>query len=216
MGVRDVLTDAAVRNAMVLHAAFGGSTNLLLHLPAIAFSAGLRRPTVDDWAEVNRRDSAAGGCAAQRAARVCDGAGVSGRRRAGGDAAPAPGGAAGYRASRPSAARRWARASTGGSRANGGSALRESLREQDGIDPDDVIMSPGPGALARADFDRLLSGRESGAGGLGDQEHGHRSFADRREQCVPALRAGAGVHHRRSGDSRHQGRRGCAWAMWWC
>jgi putative YjhG/YagF family dehydratase len=50
----DILTDAAVRNAMVVHAAFGGSTNLLLHLPAIAFSAGLRRPTVDEWSEVNR------------------------------------------------------------------------------------------------------------------------------------------------------------------
>ncbi|HEX4284717.1 MAG TPA: YjhG/YagF family D-xylonate dehydratase [Terracidiphilus sp.] len=54
MGVRDVLTPAALRNAMVLHAAFGGSTNLLLHIPAIAFSAGLKRPTVADWAEVNR------------------------------------------------------------------------------------------------------------------------------------------------------------------
>ena len=49
-----MLTDAAVRNAMVLHAAFGGSTNLLLHLPAIAFSAGLKRPTRKDWEEVNR------------------------------------------------------------------------------------------------------------------------------------------------------------------
>src|SRR5207249_7574130 len=47
--------DAAVRNAMVVHAAFGGSTNLLLHLPAIAHAAGLRRPTVDDWIAVNRR-----------------------------------------------------------------------------------------------------------------------------------------------------------------
>jgi putative YjhG/YagF family dehydratase len=54
IGVRAVLTPAALRNAMVLHAAFGGSTNLLIHLPAIAFSAGLKRPTVDDWAEVNR------------------------------------------------------------------------------------------------------------------------------------------------------------------
>lgn len=54
MSTSDVLTDAAVRNAMVLHAAFGGSTNLLLHLPAIAFHAGLRRPSVDEWAEVNR------------------------------------------------------------------------------------------------------------------------------------------------------------------
>ncbi len=56
-GVRsaDILTDHAIHNAMVVHAAFGGSTNLLLHVPAIAFSAGLRRPTVDDWTQVNRR-----------------------------------------------------------------------------------------------------------------------------------------------------------------
>jgi putative YjhG/YagF family dehydratase len=54
MGTKDVLTDAAVRNAMVLHAAFGGSTNLLLHVPAIAHAAGLRRPCREDWEEVNR------------------------------------------------------------------------------------------------------------------------------------------------------------------
>ncbi len=52
--MRDVLTDAALRNAMVVHAAFGGSTNLILHLPAVAFSAGLARPTVRDWTSVNR------------------------------------------------------------------------------------------------------------------------------------------------------------------
>jgi putative YjhG/YagF family dehydratase len=52
---RDVLTDAALRNAMTLHAAFGGSTNLLLHIPAIAHAAGLKRPTVEDWIEINRR-----------------------------------------------------------------------------------------------------------------------------------------------------------------
>jgi putative YjhG/YagF family dehydratase len=55
LAMRDVLTDAAVRNAMVVHAAFGGSTNLVLHLPAIAYSAGLRRPTVADWSTVNRQ-----------------------------------------------------------------------------------------------------------------------------------------------------------------
>jgi putative YjhG/YagF family dehydratase len=53
--MRDVLTDAAVRNAMVVHAAFGGSTNLLLHVPAIAHAAGLGRPTVEAWRDVNRR-----------------------------------------------------------------------------------------------------------------------------------------------------------------
>ncbi len=51
--IKDIVTDAAVRNAMVVHAAFGGSTNLLLHLPAVAFCAGLERPDVDAWTEVN-------------------------------------------------------------------------------------------------------------------------------------------------------------------
>ncbi|MEY4393664.1 MAG: hypothetical protein RL595_913 [Planctomycetota bacterium] len=55
VGIRDILTDAAIRNAMVVHAAFGGSTNLLLHVPAIAHAAGLRRPTAEDWSEVNRK-----------------------------------------------------------------------------------------------------------------------------------------------------------------
>jgi len=54
IGTRDVLTDSAIRNAMILHAAFGGSTNLLLHVPAIAHSAGLRRQTASDWAAINR------------------------------------------------------------------------------------------------------------------------------------------------------------------
>ncbi len=52
---RDILTEAALRNAMTVHAAFGGSTNLVLHLPAIAYHAGIRRPTVEDWSAVNRR-----------------------------------------------------------------------------------------------------------------------------------------------------------------
>jgi putative YjhG/YagF family dehydratase len=54
IGTSNVLTDAAIRNAMVLHAAFGGSTNLLLHVPAIAHAAGLRRPSAADWASINR------------------------------------------------------------------------------------------------------------------------------------------------------------------
>jgi putative YjhG/YagF family dehydratase len=52
---RDLLTDASIENAMVLHAAFGGSTNLLLHIPAIAHAAGLQLPTVEQWIAVNRR-----------------------------------------------------------------------------------------------------------------------------------------------------------------
>ncbi|MBD5779889.1 YjhG/YagF family D-xylonate dehydratase [Pelagicoccus sp. NFK12] len=50
----EILTDKSVENAMVTHAAFGGSTNLLLHIPAIAHAAGLRQPAVEDWTRVNR------------------------------------------------------------------------------------------------------------------------------------------------------------------
>ena len=51
----DILTDASVLNALAVHAAFGGSMNLILHLPAIAHAAGLRRPTAEDWARVSRQ-----------------------------------------------------------------------------------------------------------------------------------------------------------------
>ncbi len=50
---RDILTADALHNAMVVHAAFGGSTNLLLHIPAIAHAAGLPLPTVADWSRIN-------------------------------------------------------------------------------------------------------------------------------------------------------------------
>ena len=53
--MRDILTPASFQNAMVTHAAFGGSTNLILHLAAIAHAAGLPRPTANDWAIINRR-----------------------------------------------------------------------------------------------------------------------------------------------------------------
>ncbi len=54
MTMQDVLTQASLENAMTVHAAFGGSTNLILHLTAVAYHAGLKRPCVDDWARVNR------------------------------------------------------------------------------------------------------------------------------------------------------------------
>ena len=50
----DILTDAAFENAMVVHAACGGSTNLLLHTPAIAHAAGRKRMGLDDWNRVNK------------------------------------------------------------------------------------------------------------------------------------------------------------------
>lgn len=53
--MKDILSEDALHNAMVVHAACGGSTNLVLHIPAIAFAAGLKRPTVDDWNRINRQ-----------------------------------------------------------------------------------------------------------------------------------------------------------------
>jgi len=52
--MRDILSPEALENALVVHAACGGSMNLVIHLPAVAFHAGLRRPSADDWARINR------------------------------------------------------------------------------------------------------------------------------------------------------------------
>jgi putative YjhG/YagF family dehydratase len=53
--LRQILTPNAIRNAMAVFCAFGGSTNLLLHIPAIAHAAGLPRPTVQDWIDINQK-----------------------------------------------------------------------------------------------------------------------------------------------------------------
>lgn len=53
--MKDVLSEASLQNAMVTHAAFGGSTNLILHVAAIAHAVGLKRPTAEDWAAINRK-----------------------------------------------------------------------------------------------------------------------------------------------------------------
>jgi len=54
LALEAILTPAALENAMLVHAAVGGSTNLLLHIPALAHAAGLSRPRVEDWIRVNR------------------------------------------------------------------------------------------------------------------------------------------------------------------
>jgi putative YjhG/YagF family dehydratase len=137
----DVLTDAAVRNAMMVHAAFGGSTNLLLHLTAVAHAAGLKRPVVGDWTDVNRRvprlvDVLPNGPRNHPTVRVFLAGGVPEvmlhlRRHGLLDERCLT--VAGEPLGRVldwwegSARRR---------------ALRERLRAQDGVDPDDVIMDP--------------------------------------------------------------------------
>jgi putative YjhG/YagF family dehydratase len=141
LGARDVLTDASVRNAMVLHAAFGGSTNLLIHLPAIAFHAGLRRPTVDEWAEVNREaprlvDALPNGPRGFATVQVFLAGGVPEvmlHLRAAGlldlSVKTVSGETLG-------ACLDWWQQS------ERRRDLRQSLNQQDGIDPEDVIMSP--------------------------------------------------------------------------
>lgn len=53
--LQDILTEDSFYNAIAVHAACGGSTNLLLHVPAIAFAAGISRPPLALWQSINRR-----------------------------------------------------------------------------------------------------------------------------------------------------------------
>ena len=138
---RDVVTDAAIRNAMMVHAAFGGSTNLLLHLTAVAHAAGLPRPTVLDWTDANRRvprlvDVLPNGPRNHPTVRVFLAGGVPEvmlhLRRAG---------LLDERALTVSG-EPLARGLDWGEGSERRRALRERLREQDGVDPDDVIMDP--------------------------------------------------------------------------
>jgi putative YjhG/YagF family dehydratase len=145
--MRDILTDASVGNAMVVHAAFGGSTNLILHLPAVAHAAGLRRPTAADWTATNRRvarlvDALPNGPRSFTTVQVFLAGGVPEvmlhLRRAGllDTSVLTVGGQT------LDATLDWWEASA--RRA----ALRRTLRERDGIDPDDVIMDPARAARA--------------------------------------------------------------------
>jgi putative YjhG/YagF family dehydratase len=139
--VQHILTEAAVHNAMTVHAAFGGSTNLLLHIPAIAHAAGLRRPTVDDWIEVNRKvprlvDALPNGPVGHPTVRVFLAGGVPevmlhlrGLGLLDEGCLTVTGQPLGRNLDWWEKSQRRRR-------------LREGLRTQDGIDPDDVIMSP--------------------------------------------------------------------------
>ncbi len=138
---RDIVTDAAVRNAMMVHAAVGGSTNLLLHLTAVAHAAGLRRPIVQDWIDVNRQvprlvDVLPNGPRNHPTVRVFLAGGVPEvmlhlRRRGLLDERCLT--VTGEPLGR---ALDWWEASARRT------ALRERLLRQDGVDPDDVIMDP--------------------------------------------------------------------------
>jgi putative YjhG/YagF family dehydratase len=139
--MRDLLTAESFRNAMVTHAAFGGSTNLILHIPAIAFAAGLPRPTVDDWIRYNRQiprlvDALPNGPRYHPTVQVFLAGGVPEvmlhLRRAGlleTGVLTASGETLGAMLDWWETSERRAR-------------LRQILRERDGVDPDLVIMDP--------------------------------------------------------------------------
>jgi putative YjhG/YagF family dehydratase len=141
MRTRDVLTDAALHNAMVTHAAFGGSTNLILHVPAIAHAAGLPRPTARDWTAINRRvprivDALPNGPRHHPTVQVFLAGGVPEvmlhLRRAGlleTKALTVAGVTLDEQLDAWESSERRTR-------------LRARLRAQDGVDPDDVILSP--------------------------------------------------------------------------
>ncbi len=139
--LRDVLTPHAIENAMLVHAAFGGSTNLLIHVPAIAHAAGLPRPTVDDWRRVNAAvprlvDALPNGPRQHPTVRVFLAGGVPEvmlhLRELGlvhTDARVVDG-------------RTWDDVLDDWQASERRRRLRERLLEADGVDPDDVISSP--------------------------------------------------------------------------
>jgi putative YjhG/YagF family dehydratase len=141
IGVEDVLTPAAIRNAMVLHAAFGGSTNLLLHIPAIAHAARLRRPTASDWADVNRQtprlvDALPNGPRNFATVQVFLAGGVPEVMLHLREAGLLDTSVMTVSGESLGASLDWWRESPRRYE------LRRNLTEQDGIDPDDVILSP--------------------------------------------------------------------------
>ncbi|TMC04457.1 MAG: YjhG/YagF family D-xylonate dehydratase [Chloroflexi bacterium] len=145
LAVSDVVTPAAIRNAMTVHAAFGGSTNLVLHVPALAHAAGVPRPTVDEWVAINRRvprlvDAMPNGPIGHSTARVFMAGGVPevmlhlrDADLLDLDALTASGDRLG------AALAAWERSERR-------RAVRRSLWERDGVDPDTVIMSPAAAA----------------------------------------------------------------------
>jgi putative YjhG/YagF family dehydratase len=139
--MRNIVTRDSIRNAMVVHAAFGGSTNLLLHIPAIAHAAGLPRPVIDEWIEINRSvprlvDALPNGPRNHPTVQVFLAGGVPEvmlhlRRMAllKEDCLTASGETVGRMLD-------WWETSERRRK------VRDQLRRRDGVDPDDVIMSP--------------------------------------------------------------------------
>lgn len=142
INMRHILTKGALQNAMAVHAAFGGSTNVIIHLAAVAYQAGLPRPTVPDWIRVNRNvprlvDALPNGPRHHPTVQVFLAGGVPEVMLHLRDAGlldltvlTASGATLGESLA-------WWEGS------ERREALRKLLRDRDGVNPDDVIMSPG-------------------------------------------------------------------------
>ena len=191
--VADILTEDALHNAMVTHAAFGGSTNLIMHIPAIAHAAKLPRPTVDDWAAINRRvprlvDVLPNGPTGYGTVQVFLAGGVPevmlhlrelGLLRL--NAQTAEGITLGERLDE------WEHSERRG-------RLRARLQELDAVDPERRDYEPGARPRPRPDQHRHVPGGQSGAAGRSGQEHGHRSGGRRCRRRLPQDRSGARLH----------------------
>ncbi len=139
--MRDILTDDAIFNAMLMHAAVGGSTNLLLHIPAIAHAAGLKRPDAAAFREINRLvprfvDCLPNGPVGHPTVQLFLAGGVPEvalhLRRLGLLKTTA----------RTVTGMTWDEILDRWEASERREVCRDRLREADGIDPDDVIMSP--------------------------------------------------------------------------
>jgi putative YjhG/YagF family dehydratase len=137
----EVLTPEGLENAMLTHAAFGGSTNLLIHVPAVAHAAGLQRPTAADWRRINQSvprlvDALPNGPDNHPTVRVYLAGGVPEvmlqLRRLGLLNVGA----------KTVVGRTWDDLLDEWEASERRHRLREHLREQDGVDPDDVICPP--------------------------------------------------------------------------
>ena len=157
---------------MTVHAAFGGSTNLLLHIPAIAHAAGLKPPSVEDWISVNRRTPRLvsvlpNGPVQHPTVRVFLAGGVPEvmlhLRQLGLlhlEALTVSGKTLGENLA-------WWEGSERRRR------FKELLRQLDGVEADEVIFSPERARARRPGQHAGFPARQPGPGRVGGQKHGH-------------------------------------------
>ena len=191
----DVLTAGALENAMLLHSAFGGSTNLLLHIPAIAHAAGLKPPSVADWIRVNKStprlvDALPNGPRNHPTVQVYLAGAVPevmlqlrGMGLLNTDVMTATGDQL------DSVLDWWAESERR-------RLARERLRASDGVDPDDVIMSADQARKRGLTSTVVFPVGNIAPTWFSDQSDRHRSGGHRRRCCLPTSWPDTGLHFR--------------------